>query len=137
VVRKILLTCAVATFGVLVPILEISDTHLFNPLWPAHARLHEAWQLFTNSALAAISLWLAWRADRMKEAAAVGLVVVVGFLAAFGLGPAYGGSMLHTDGTEIAVAGVNIAVIVMMAATLVLVALLVMKDRAGSAAPQT
>lgn len=121
--KKIVLTVSVATFGVLVPLLEISDTHLFNDGWPAHARLHEAWQLLTNSALAGICVWLAWHQNRVREAALLANVVVMGFLAAFVLGPAYGGSMLHTDGTEITVAGMNAAVLVMLVAGVALAVL--------------
>lgn len=46
--------------------------------------------------------------------------MVLGFLAAFLLGPPYGGSMRHSDGSELTIAGVNAAVIVMAAAAAVL-----------------
>lgn len=59
------------------------------------------------------------RAD-IRGAAGLGLIVVLGFLAAFLLGPTYGGSMRHSDGSELTIAGVNAAVIVMAAAATVL-----------------
>lgn len=127
--KKVLLTLAVATFGLMVPVLEISETHLFNPLWPPHARLHEGWQLVTNSAIAAVCLWLAWRKGDVRGAALLALVVVAGFLAAFGLRATYGGSMLHTDGSEIAIGGVNVAVLVMVLAGAILAILAASSDR--------
>lgn len=50
--RKIAVTFAALLFGLIVPILEVNATHLLNPLWPSHGRLHEAWQLLTNTAIA-------------------------------------------------------------------------------------
>lgn len=115
--RKLILTVSVSTFLLIVPILEISDTHVFNPDWPAHARLHEVWQLTTNMGLGALSLWLAWTTKHLRIASAVGLLVTMGFLTAFMLSDGYGGSMRHTDGTELALLGVNASVVVMGLAT--------------------
>lgn len=116
--RKLAVAFAAILFGLVVPILEVNATHLFNPLWPSHARLHEGWQLLTNSLLAilCLCLWLACGEGRVRAAAALALVVVGGFLAAWALGPLYGGDMLHTDGGQIAVGGINVAVIAMAAA---------------------
>lgn len=61
-------------------------------------------------------VWLAWHAGRVREAAVLALLVVGGFLIAWATGSLYGGDMLHTNGTQIAVGGVNVAVIVMVVA---------------------
>ena len=119
--RKIAITFAALLFGLIVPILEVNATHLLNPLWPSHARLHEAWQLLTNGAIALVCLWLAWRAERVREAAALALLVVGGFLIAWASGPLYGGNMLHTDGSQIALGGINVAVIFMIVAVVGLI----------------
>lgn len=116
VTRKIAITFAALLFGLIVPILEVNATHLLNPLWPSHARLHEAWQLLTNWAIAVACLWLTWRAGRVREAAALALLVVGGLLIAWASGPLYGGNMLHTDGSQIALGGINVAVIAMILA---------------------
>ncbi len=110
-------------FVLLVPLLEIGDTHVFNPLWPEHARLHEVWQLATNFSLGLACLWLAWIKDKVRAASALALLVTGGLLAAFLLKDLYGGSMRHTDGTEFLVLGINSAVLVMMAASLALAVL--------------
>jgi hypothetical protein len=57
---KILLTiAAVVTFAV-PAIADLNATHMFNPLWPPHARLHGAALLLVNIASGAISLFLLW-----------------------------------------------------------------------------
>ena len=109
---KILLTISIALYSIAVPYLEINDTHVFNPDWVAHARLHEVWQLITNSSLGAIALWLTWMSvDGKGKASVIALVVTGGFLAAYALQGLYGGSMVHPDGTEKTVSGINVGVI--------------------------
>lgn len=99
-------------FVVLLPILEINDTHLTNPEWPSHARLHEAWQLLTNAAIGLFALYLV----ATKKATLIGirlcLIIAASFIVAYATSGTYGGSMLHSDGTELAIAGVNVAVLI-------------------------
>tara|TARA_R110000787_G_scaffold189852_2_gene301418 strand:- start:3192 stop:3593 length:402 start_codon:yes stop_codon:yes gene_type:complete len=109
-------------FIILVPFLEISDTHLLNPDWPAHARLHEAWQLLTNASLSALALLLVWRWNRPITALVVCLTVTVPFLAAWAIQSIFGGSMKHSDGTEIAVFGMNAGVLIVLLITAALLA---------------
>ncbi len=116
--------------GVLVPILEIGPTHVLNPNWPGHARLHEVWQLLANAMLAALAIWLAASRDQLRVASLIGLAINGSFLAAVLLSPAYGGTMRHGDGTELAVGGINLAVVVMAAGTTGLLALL-LNSRGG------
>jgi hypothetical protein len=118
---KLILTLCVLIFGAVVPMLEINATHVFNPLWPEHARLHEVWQLVSNSALAALCLYLAWGRNDVRLASVIALCVSAGFLGSVFLADTYGGSMRHTDGSEIAVGGVNVAVLVMAVVTAALV----------------
>lgn len=110
-VAKWLVTFGILLYGAAVPYLELNDTHLWNAAWPAHARLHEAWQLMTNSLLGAWALWLAWSRNQVRPAALVGLAVMGGFLASYLLAPAYGGSMLHSDGSERLALGINLGVL--------------------------
>ena len=89
--------------------------------------------IFTNSALAAAVLWLVWAKGRTRPAALIGLAVVGGFLAAWVLSGAYGGSMVHPDGSELLVAGINPAVGVMVFAGLALTIVVVMPGRRQAA----
>lgn len=132
VIRKLILTLSVSTFVIIVPFLEISETHVFNPLWPSHARLHEVWQLLTNFLLGVMALWLAWRRDRVRLASGIGILIVGGFLGAYLLSGFYGGSMQHTDGSEIALGGLNVAVVVMALAFMGLVASFVPSGRSAA-----
>lgn len=118
---RIILTLCLLPFGLLTPILEIGPTHVVNPDWPGHARLHEVWQLGANSGIALLCLWLAWGARRIRLAAAIALIVTGSFLGALLLAPAYGGTMRHSDGTELTIGGVNSAVAVMVLATIGLI----------------
>lgn len=110
-VAKWFVTFGILLYGAAVPYLELNSTHLLNPEWPAHARLHEAWQLLTNSLLGTWALWQVWRRNQTRLPAIVGLAVMGGFLVSFVLAPVYGGSMLHSDGTERLVLGINVGVL--------------------------
>ncbi|MBS2018256.1 MAG: hypothetical protein JST00_35630 [Deltaproteobacteria bacterium] len=110
-VASILVTIGACLYGVAVPILEVNDTHVFDPAWPPHARLHEVWQLFTNSAIAVWSLWWVWRRRELGLPIALGAVVTGGFLAAYAIRASYGGSMQLSSGVEHTVAGLNIGVV--------------------------
>lgn len=132
--RLFLLALCLAPIGVVVPLLEIGPSHVLNPDWPGHARLHEVWQLIANSALCLLSLGLAWRSRSFVLPIVLGLIPCLGFLAALALAPLYGGTMRHSDGTELALAGINLAVVVVVLATAGLVALLfdaIRRMRAG------
>ncbi len=104
---KALLTLGILVYAVLVPVLEISSTHVFNPNWPAHALLHEVWQLITNSMLGLYCLWLIWMKEKVVLPSLIGMLVTGGFLVAYLLKGLYGGSMVHTDGSEISLLGMN------------------------------
>lgn len=108
---KLLITFAVMTWGVGVPILEINTTHVFNPDWTPHMRIHEVWQLITNSSLGLVCLWLAWGKNETRLAAVLGLTITGGFMAAFLMRGLYGGSMKYLDGSEKTLAGMNIGVL--------------------------
>lgn len=111
-----------AVFALLIPILELNSSHLTNPLWPSHAKLHEAWQLLTNASIAILALRLAFSDKSGWIAIALCLITQVSFLVAWATSSSYGGSMLHSDGTQMAIAGVNVAVLIVAALTTLLVA---------------
>lgn len=104
-------TLAILLFALAVPLLEVNATHVFNPDWPAHARLHEVWQLITNSALGVVALWWVWVRGDVRLPALLTLLVTGGFLAAYLLRSSYGGSMVHSDGSEKLLFGLSIGVV--------------------------
>lgn len=120
VFRRVALTLAVSVLGVLVPYLEYSPTHIFNPDWPGHAKLHDVWQLLTNSAFAATAVFLAWTRQDLRLAARLGLVAPVAFLAAYVTMDLYGGSMVNSDGTELRFGSINASLVMMLMVSAVL-----------------
>ncbi|NJS13864.1 MAG: hypothetical protein HC788_03615 [Sphingopyxis sp.] len=112
--RRILLTLSVSVLGLLVPYLEYSPTHIFNPDWPGHAKLHDVWQLMTNSTLSGAAAYLAWTRDDLRTAARLGLVAPLAFLLSYLLMDHYGGSMVNSDGTELRFGSFNASLIMML-----------------------
>ncbi|QKG70635.1 hypothetical protein [Erythrobacter mangrovi] len=101
----------------LIPALEIGPTHVSNPDWPAHARLHEVWQLTSNALLSLLALWLVWRTSQASTGGLIAFFINIGFLAAYFSAETYGGSMVHSDGSELLVFGVNPALAVVALVT--------------------
>ena len=110
-------TLCVLVFACLIPVLEAGDTHLVNPDWPAHVRLHHAWQLLGNAAISILAFILAWKNIAPRIGVALGLILSTSFLVAWLTSSLYGGSMVHSDNTELATGGINVGVIVMVLLT--------------------
>lgn len=118
--QRILLTLSVSVLGLLVPYLEYSPTHIFNPDWPGHAKLHDVWQLITNSTFSAAAAYLAWTRNDLRPAARLGLVAPVAFLLSYLLMDHYGGSMVNSDGTELRFGPYNASMIMMLIVSAIL-----------------
>ena len=110
-IKKIAITFSVILYAIVVPILDISDTHVWNPDWTPHARIHEVWQLITNSSIGVVCLWLVWYKKEVRLSALLSLIVMGGFLLAFFLKDGYGGSMKYLDGSEKTLLGINIGIL--------------------------
>jgi hypothetical protein len=108
---RVLATVGIAFYALVVPVLEVNDSHVFNPVWVPHARLHEVWQLLTHSALGVFAAWRLWRHHDLHTASAINGIVMLAFLAAFALRDSYGGSMVVEGRGELRLLGLNIAVL--------------------------
>lgn len=126
---RVLVTLGVVVYGLVVPLLEINATHVFDPLWPPHARLHEVWQLSTNSAIGLLSLWLVWSRGAVRLASVLAMLVTGGFLLAYAGRAVYGGSMVLSDGTEKMVFGLNLGAVGFVAVILMSVAAVALDRR--------
>ena len=136
-VTRLLITFGVLIYAGVVPWLEINDTHVFNPEWPPHARLHEVWQLITNTALGAFCLWRCWGRNDIRLPAVLALLIMGGFLAALALADHYGGSMvLREGGVERTVLGLNLGVIGALLVVITAVAALTLDLRRGRHTPE-
>lgn len=107
-IARLLVTVGIIFYAVVVPVLEINVTHVFNPAWEPHARLHEVWQLCTNTALGAFSFWLVWFRGNLRLPSLMTVFVTGGFLLSYWLRDYYGGSMVHSDGSEKLIFGINL-----------------------------
>ena len=109
--QKFSITFSVILYALVVPFLEINDSHVFNPDWTPHVRIHEVWQLITNSSIGILCLWLVWVKKETKISIVLSLIITGGFLLAYILQDFYGGSMEYLDGSEKTLLGVNIGVL--------------------------
>jgi hypothetical protein len=106
---------------------------VFNPAWAPHARLHEVWQLGTNTALGVFSLWLVWFRHELR----LPIFVTGDFLLSYGLRASYGGSIVLSDSTEKMILGVNLGLFAYTLAILMAAVAVIMDSRsrpAGAAA---
>lgn len=129
---RILVTICVLIYAVLVPVLEINATHVFNPAWVPHARLHEVWQLITNSALGLLCLWLTWSRREVRLPSALAIIITGAFLLAYVVREGYGGSMVHPDGSEKLLLGINAGVMAFGLVILLSTVALLLDRRAAS-----
>ena len=54
-----------ALTSIVVPIaVDLNESHLFNPEWTGHARLHDAMSFLMSIGLGAAALWLIWNPSR-------------------------------------------------------------------------
>ena len=109
--KKVIITFCVFLYALVVPFLEINDTHVFNPDWTPHAKIHEVWQLITNSTIGILCLWLVWLKKEIKLSTLLSMLVTGGFLLAYLLQDLYGGSMKYLNGSEKTILGINIGIV--------------------------
>ncbi len=109
--KKPIITFSIILYAIVVPFLELNDTHVFNPDWTPHVRIHEVWQLITNTGMGILCLWLVWVKNETKISAMLSLLITGGFLLAYLLRNLYGGSMKYLDGSEKTLLGINIGVL--------------------------
>ena len=110
-VMKLVLKIAVSAITIfygLVPVLaDLNETHLFNPLWSAHARLHGAWFLAFAAGIALVGLFLVWVRDDVFLPITFGLMFVAGFWAATIFAPVYGAALVDENGYVQTILGIE------------------------------
>ena len=118
---KVIIIIASLNYILVVPYLEISATHLFNPAWTQHALLHEVWQLGTNASLALFSLWFGISRAKWHIAAVINLLITLSFIMSYVFRDNYGGSTRYADGSELLINGINPAPVIMLLLTVALI----------------
>jgi len=108
-VRVLLTLCAIEFFGPWVR--DFSDSHVFNPTWVGHARLHMMWLLgyFLFSGLAV--LWLVWgpRPQRLLHLQTACLWLAANFLGFWGAVATTGvyGGLVVVPGIHVFILGIE------------------------------
>ena len=77
--------------GILPILVDVNASHLLNPDWDSHARLHEAWRLSTNFLVFSLGIYLLWSKNKEILAGLLSLCIHLGFVIAAILMPIYGG----------------------------------------------
>ena len=86
------LTTICLLLGTILPlIVDTGHTHLLNPDWDAHSRVHEVWRLSTNIFIAGIGLYLLWKSNYSLLPALLSVCIVLGFFSAIFTMSLYGG----------------------------------------------
>mgnify|MGYP006255174959 FL=1 len=86
------LTTICLLLGTMLPlIVDTGSTHLLNPDWDAHSRVHEVWRLSTNIFIAVIGLYILWVSNYLLLPALLSSCIVLGFFSAIFTMSLYGG----------------------------------------------
>jgi len=127
-IAKVLISIGVLVYMLLIPYLEMNVSHVLNPQWPGHARLHEVWQLTTNISLGLVALWLTWKEQRVQMAAVISICVMGGVLVAHMTEGLYGGTILSGNISK-TVLGLELAAFVAVLVILLSVVAVVLQRR--------
>ena len=99
VLGRLMMSIGTVVAGFVPLLVDLSPTHVLNPAWPAHARLHEVWLLATGSLLALVTLYFIWfNRERPRfgiaMGAVLGSVLLGGFFVASATSSLYGGILV-------------------------------------------
>ena len=90
-IAKVLTSLCLILAGMGPLLLDIGDTHLFNPNWDEHSRVHEVWRLATNFMIAFLGLYLIWKKNMHSIASLLSLCMILGFMISVITMPFYNG----------------------------------------------
>ena len=90
-IPKLLTSLCLILAGMGPLLLDIGDTHLFNPNWDEHSRVHEVWRLATNVMIAFLGLYLIWKMNMHSIASLLSLCMILGFMISVITMPFYNG----------------------------------------------
>jgi len=90
-IAKVLTSLCLILAGMGPLLLDIGDTHLFNPDWDEHSRVHEVWRLATNFMIAFLGLYLMWKKNMYVIASLLSLCMILGFMISVITMPFYNG----------------------------------------------
>ena len=88
---KHLTTLCLIGGGILPVLVDVNTSHLLNPDWDSHARVHEAWRLSTNFLVFSLAIFLLWSKNKEILGGLLSLCIHFGFVLGAILMPLYGG----------------------------------------------
>ena len=88
---KLLTTICLISGGIIPILVDVDVSHLLNPDWDSHARVHEAWRLSTNFLVFCVGVYLLWKMNKEILAGVLSLCIHFGFVIGALLMPLYGG----------------------------------------------
>lgn len=123
---RIIMTIATLMYGVIPPLVDLTETHVFHPDWTPHARMHMVWLLGTNTSIAMVALYFLWLHQsslnlRVRLAGVLGLCVYGGFMLSAFTTWLYGGSLSDAGGVP-PIMGMDANILVFSLALLLLLA---------------
>ena len=97
--------------GGIVPIIvDIGPSHLLNPNWDAHARVHEVWRLSTNFLIFSLGIYLLWMKKNEVLSAILSLCIHLGFVFSAATMSLYGGAATGEGVPEPSITGIPVNV---------------------------
>lgn len=126
---KVLITIATLMYAVVGILADANSTHLFNPDWTDHAKLHLAWLLGTFLSLGMLSLYLLWRRSQIVLSAAIGFCVAAGFWIALATMNIYGGALTDPGSPDTSVFGIEGNVLSIIIITLLLITGVLLREK--------
>jgi len=129
-IAKVLTSLCLILAGMGPLLLDIGDTHLFNPNWDEHSRVHEVWRLATNSMIALLGLYLIWKKNMLSIASLLSLCMILGFMISIITMPFYNGLAVGVGIDELKSFGIplNIFAFIVVLAVQIIAILLAYKD---------
>ena len=129
-IAKVLTSLCLILAGMGPLLLDIGDTHLFNPNWDEHSRVHEVWRLATNSMIALLGLYLIWKKNILSIASLLSLCMILGFMISIITMPFYNGLAVGVGIDELKSFGIplNIFAFIVVLAVQIIAILLAYKD---------
>lgn len=107
-------------------LIDVGITHLQNPDWDAHARVHEVWRLSTNTFIALLGLYLIWIMQKELLAAILSLCLLLGFWVSVLLMPFYDGLAIGQGVNELEPFGIPLNIISFAAVSIIQIAGLIL-----------
>ena len=129
-IPKLLTSLCLILAGIGPLLLDIGDTHLFNPDWDDHSRVHEVWRLATNFMIALLGLYLIWKNNMLFLASLLSLCMILGFMISIITMPFYKGLAVGNGIDELSPFGIplNIFSFIVVLALQTISLLLACKD---------